>query len=77
MSMRDLHKRSRELTDDIRAIEQNVAFEKTLKTGEKVLGFRTYDDAITMQRFVVERRAVIDQLRRGVHVVPSLEDMLA
>lgn len=77
MSMRDLHKRSRELTDDIRAIEQNVAFERTLKTGEKVLGFRTYDEALTLQRFVVERRAVISELRRGIAAIPSLEDILA
>lgn len=77
MSLPELHHRACRLTDDIRAIEQNVAFEKTLKDGTKVLGFKTYDDAIVMQRSVVERRAVISELRRGIAAIPSLEDMLA
>lgn len=73
--MKNLHRRAREITDDILAIQQNVAFEKVLRTGEKVLGFKTYDDAITLQRAVIERRAVIDQLRRGIVAVPEMEFM--
>lgn len=75
MNLPELHHRACRLTDDIIAIEQNVAFEKTLRTGQTVLGFKTYDDALTHQRSVRERREVIGELRRGIVAIPELEFM--
>jgi hypothetical protein len=76
--MRDLHKRSREITDEIAAIVSELGFRKTLpKTGEVVRAWRTYHDAVIHQNRVRERAVVIAQLRRGIAIVPSLEEMFA
>lgn len=75
MTLPDLHRRARALTDEILALEETTGFEKTLKDGTKVLGFTTYEKAIDHQNRVLERGVLIDQLRRGIAAVPEPEFM--
>lgn len=76
MNTPDLWRRSRELTEEIAALEA-LAKVKTPKDGQPYVAWPTYHDAVVHQNRVKERAVVIAQLRRALHIIPTVDELLA
>ena len=71
-----LWRRSRELTEEIAALEATGKL-KTPKDGQPYVAWPSYHDAVIHQNRVKERDVLISQLRRAYHVIPTIDEMLA
>lgn len=76
MNTPDLWRRSRELTEEIAALEATGKV-KTPKDGQPYVAWPTYHDAVVHQNRVKERAVVIAQLRRALHIIPTVDELLA
>lgn len=76
MNTPDLWRRSRELTEEIAALEATGKV-KTPKDGQPYVAWPTYHDAVVHQNRVKERAVVIAQLRRALHIIPTIDELLA
>lgn len=76
MNTPDLWRRSRELTEEIAALEATGKV-KTPKDGQPYVAWPTYHDAVVHQNRVKERAVLIGQLRRALHIVPTIDELLA
>ena len=76
MNTPDLWRRSRELTEEIAALEATGKV-KTPKDGQPYVAWPTYHDAVVHQNRVKERAVVVAQLRRALHIIPTVDELLA
>lgn len=76
MNTPDLWRRSRELTEEIAALEA-TGKRVTPKDGPPFIAWPHYEAAIQHQHRVKERAVVISQLRRALHITPTVDELLA
>lgn len=76
MNRPDLWRRAKELTDEIAALEATGTL-KTPKDGPPYVAWPTYHAAVMHQNRVKARRAVIAELRRSFHILPTFDELLA
>ena len=76
MNTPDLWRRSRELTEEIAALEATGKV-KTPKDGQPYVAWPTYHAAVLHQNRVKERAVVVAQLRRALHIIPTIDELLA
>ena len=76
MNTPDLWRRSRELTEEIAALEATGKVNHP-KGEQPYVAWPTYHDAVVHQNRVKERAVVIAQLRRALHIIPTIDELLA
>lgn len=76
MNTPDLWRRSRELTEEIAALEATGKVNHP-KGEQPYVAWPHYEAAIQHQHRVRERAVLIGQLRRALHIVPTIDEMLA
>lgn len=76
MNTPDLWRRSRELTEEIAALEATGKVNRP-KGEQPYVAWPSYHAAVLHQNRVKERAVVVAQLRRALHIIPTVDELLA